>query len=434
MMACQVSWVYGDGRRCLFEIPFNLLLQVYNAARQNMILRAARTSLSLTVLLRTAGATARALVNFSEVGGYKSRPYGCFIAISVSAVFVTPAFADSLQDHNGRLQQFEQVMFGKSNAAKSTDERLNIIESSLFGKAKNGSFGERLDGVGKVLGAAGAPPSSLPSSQSIGSSPSPVMGSSIGSASSSSYAGRSIGLPSDPLSAPPNSAVPMRPDLSREAAGQHINELLRQGLKEYSDNRFSDAQKTFGKVLELDGRNSNAMYNLAAIDEKRGDLYGALRKYELALSFNPDDAELQNTVNSVRKELASSRVSRNHDRANSMSAPIEQARSPSELSRMQAEQQYQSALQQAKASRHGQSPVLQGSASSAVYRPPVASVPVTSQSAPPVLGVEPRSRGMSNAARNAASVGLMVGLGVMSSRVGGLGALHCPICRVLRSR
>lgn len=414
MRACQVSWVYGDGRRCLFEIPFNLLLQVYNAAWQNMILRAARTSLGLTVRLC---------------------PVGAALAAAVFAISLPAALADSLEDQNGRLQQFEQVMFGKSNAAKSTDERLNFIESSLFGKTKPGSFNERLDGVGKVLGAAGAPPSSLPSGPSVGLSPGPAMNMPTGSAASSSNTRRSIGSPSDPLSAPLTSGVPSaRPDLSREAAGQHINELLRQGLKEYSDNRFSDAQRTFSKVLELDGRNSNAMYNLAAIDEKKGDLYGALRKYELALSFNPDDVELQNTVNSVRKELTSSRFSRNGDRANSMNTPIEQARSPSELSRMQAEQQYQSALQQAKASRHGRSPVLQGSASSAVYRPPVASVPVTSQSAPPVLGVEPRSRGMSNAARNAASVGLMVGLGVMSSRVGGLGALHCPICRVLRSR
>jgi hypothetical protein len=318
------------------------------------------------------------------------------VLVLVSVVGPLPAaIAGSGQGESGRLQQFEQVMFGKSNESSSADERLNVIETSLFGKARPGTFSDRLDGVGKVLGAAAAPPSNPPAVNEPGSA---------------------------------------RADLSAQKAGQQINELLKQGLKDYSDGHYAEAAKTFNKVLEIDSRNSNAMYNLAAIDEKRGDLASALRKYELALSFSPNDAELKNTVNSVRRELSSSRAYRDRNLANEAGPPPDPARTPDQQSRILAEQQYQAAWQQAKANRRGHSPVLQGSASSSAYRPPVANVPINSQAPPPVLGVEPRSRAMGNAARNAAAVGLMVGLGVMSSRVGGLGGLRCPICRVLRSR
>lgn len=202
--------------------------------------------------------------------------------------------------------------------------------------------------------------------------------------------------------------------VSKSATGDtEVVDLLRAGIKRFQEGDYQSAEKLFGRALMLDPRNCNAIFNLGAIDEKYGNLPGALRKYELALSLSPDDRELQKAVDSVKEMLA--------------------ARSAQEA-REQAEKEYQTASQQSK-SDHQKSAALHGSAVSKGERP-VVTVPVRSYApyaASVKLNNEQQPSKARAVARTAAAVGLMVGVGVMVGRGGGLGALHCPLCRLLGS-
>jgi hypothetical protein len=311
-----------------------------------------------------------------------------------------PAFAGAESADKGRLNTYEQAVLGKAGGSGSVASRVSALEVELFGKAKTGDVGKRLDAIGAVLGPSGAPPSKPPSEQPSNLQEGPVT--SAGSLNSSG-----------------GGPVHEGHVTVSDSAGE-VDSYLKQGIKQYSEGNYADARASFNRVLKSDPRNCHAMYNLAAIDERFGDLGAALNKYQLALSFNPSDPELQRAVASVRQELAGRAA---------------------QDSRRRAELEYQTAAEQERG-RHG-GRVLQGSATTSTCQPPVFN---NSFQPPPVLDVTTpspntvsaappseefhRPRGPSPA-KTAAAVGLMVGVGLMSSKVPALGALHCPICRIL---
>lgn len=344
-------------------------------------------------------------------------PLAIAVLSTVTLILPPAVLAAPEVNEEGRLQQYEKAVTGKVGNKGSINDRLAAIEKVVFGKAKKGSASDRLNAIGKEIGSAGAPPSEAPSCLSGPQAPaadlshSPTLNSATGGENRD--CGMSAATPSSPDSLRVSRHVG-RVAVTQEDRVETEN-LLRQGMQAYSQGRYPDASGFFNQVLERDPRNCHAMYNLAAIDESRGDLDAALQKYELALSFNRSDVELQKAVDSVRQELNE----RNAQRA-----------------REEATRQYQLAEQQAHHGHVNSNGRLSGGVAQNQFQPPVVDVSTPNfhtANAP----MHPPPAGPSRAAsvaRTAASIGLMVGIGMAAGRGVGLGALHCPICRVLNSR
>ena len=310
----------------------------------------------------------------------------CALVYCLSCVMTLqfPLLAQSAESESGRLRQYEKVVLGKAGKAPSLQARLGALEQSLFGTTQKGTIDERLDRIGKAVGTPGAPPSPVP--------------------------------PATETAPPLTTANAQRQEghvIFSASSARSADSLLRQGIKQYGAAHYTEAADSFGRVLQLDPGNCHAIYNLGAIDERYGNLEGALRKYEQALSLNPDDAEIEQAVSSVTQQLADRRAAETRSRA---------------------EQEYLSAVQQAHTDKSSGKAVLQGSVAANEKRHPVVSVPVPSYGPYTAVTPQPRESGPSKAAvaaRTAVAVGLMVGIGIAAGRGGGLGPLHCPICRLI---
>lgn len=270
------------------------------------------------------------------------------LAVSCLMAFPPPAPAEPDSSEAGRLTHYEQTVFGKTSSAETAEDRVAALETNLLGKRQSGDITGRLDAVGKLLGVQGAPPSEVPKEVER----------------KQGYVDMAVANQGD------------------------LNDLLRKGLQQYAAGNLVDAERTFQEVLARDSQNTHALFNLGAIDERRGNLESSLQRYQAALSLSPNDRELQATVDSVRNEVC---------RRQELGA------------RAEADRAYQATIEQARNRQEAR----------VGTRPP-----------PTVEVRNPGRSRAATAARTAAMLGIVVGIGALSGR-GGLGGLHCPMCRIL---
>lgn len=74
-------------------------------------------------------------------------------------------------------------------------------------------------------------------------------------------------------------------------------EIFGSAVRAYQANNLSEAERLFKKVLKLDPRNAEAVFNLGTLAEKRGDLTLALEHYRVALKLKPTDRDFRAAVN-----------------------------------------------------------------------------------------------------------------------------------------
>jgi tetratricopeptide (TPR) repeat protein len=72
-----------------------------------------------------------------------------------------------------------------------------------------------------------------------------------------------------------------------ESDAEKAQSALDRGLAAHVDGNFDDAQAAYLEVLDHDPRNKFAYYNLALIDQTRGERASAENRYRLALNYDP---------------------------------------------------------------------------------------------------------------------------------------------------
>ena len=80
-------------------------------------------------------------------------------------------------------------------------------------------------------------------------------------------------------------------------------EALNRGLEAHVAGDLDGAAAEYQDVLEIDPRNSFAIYNLGLIDQTRGNFQSAETRYRLALSITPDFTAALFNLAIIRTEL-----------------------------------------------------------------------------------------------------------------------------------
>src|SRR5262249_25654039 len=143
-----------------------------------------------------------------------------------------------------------------------------------------------------------------------------------------------------------------------------------------------------------DADNANALYNLGALMERRGNLDGALRYYRLSLSASPQDRQLQGIVDEISQDLSQRQAAE---------------------ARAAAERDFALA---AEGARHQKVPRLNNVAQYAVTMPSAQTERAS------VARTESRKSGGRSFARVFAGMALTVGVSAAPG-------LHCPLCRMM---
>jgi Flp pilus assembly protein TadD len=86
-------------------------------------------------------------------------------------------------------------------------------------------------------------------------------------------------------------------------------DLLREGMRQFSNGQYDDAEDTFRRVLTVDPRNADAFYNLGSLAERRHDYVIALTNYRAALNFNAKDKDYIAAVTAMEHQLSASSAS-----------------------------------------------------------------------------------------------------------------------------
>lgn len=210
------------------------------------------------------------------------------LLLALSSNGFSPAAAQLSRDPEARVAAFEGALFGNVSSGEPLDKRLAVIEGNLFAEQKAGSVSERLDAIARVLD---------PGSATTLASP-------LGPASGL--------LSGQPLVAPERERRQGRVDVSVQSSPE-LDNLFQKGTQSYQEGRLGEAEQFFQQVLKEDHDNVNALYNLGALAEERGDLHGAHDYYRLAVNVNPEDRQLRAAVDEVGQEL--SRRQASEDRA-----------------------------------------------------------------------------------------------------------------------
>jgi len=94
----------------------------------------------------------------------------------------------------------------------------------------------------------------------------------------------------------PGEAAPERHDMSADAKG-----LYNEGVQAGAAGKLDEAERAFKRVLEIDGRAYQALYNLGVLSERRGDDAAARSYYGQAIAVQPD--YLPAITSSARQEM-----------------------------------------------------------------------------------------------------------------------------------
>ena len=69
----------------------------------------------------------------------------------------------------------------------------------------------------------------------------------------------------------------------------------------YNMNEISEAKDIFIKIARINPNNSNARYSLGLIYEKENDYENALTEFEVVLLLNPENKDLENKIEKLKK-------------------------------------------------------------------------------------------------------------------------------------
>lgn len=83
----------------------------------------------------------------------------------------------------------------------------------------------------------------------------------------------------------------------------NVNELLRSAIEEHNRGNLDAAKKAYVEVLNLAPDNFDALNLLGVIDYQRSDFQSAIERYQLAISINPESAEILTNYAAALKEL-----------------------------------------------------------------------------------------------------------------------------------
>lgn len=300
-----------------------------------------------------------------------------------------------------RVNKMEECLYGAAHKEKPLDLRISELEAQTLGGGQHGPLAKRLENIEKLVN------------------------------------GQTHGTAVIP---PPSVAPPIAPPIEakRQEKKQEttptadINDMLKKGTAAHSAGQSEEAEKIFKDVLVKSPFNSNAMFNLGAIAESKGDLTTALGNYRTALIGAPDDPQIQQAIAQVEAQIA-------QQQSSPFKTPVLSTADggtllkgnatefdPLAAQRSSTQNQLNGNAVQASGSGQAQTPAPRGSAWRTVGAAGGALVGSFARGA---LQGAIRGGG-SGAFSGAISAGSRGAVGSLL-RAGGLGALHCPICRIL---
>jgi hypothetical protein len=316
-----------------------------------------------------------------------------------------------------KISHCELALTGHSQPDQPAESRVKDLEKGIFGKTSHGPLDKRLV---KIQGALGVRETGTAAGEApIESKPAPA---SVPSASASQPASEPPGLAAAAPPVAPSSvsegaaAAAQKPSPTGISTGQTMPEmttkqLLQIGTQKFAQGDTARAETIFQQVLERDPHNVDALFNLGALAERRGDLVGALGHYRRALELNPSDAELKEAVKSVEAQLAQKASQPGHQPL--IGSAILNKEKPGQQFAVQTGQ-FGTPLLPVSGS-----PVFMGNTQINTGSAQVAPVTI------PQLGVTPHNHHMRRAV-----VGIGVGVGFMALPAP-LQVFHCPICRFI---
>ncbi len=107
----------------------------------------------------------------------------------------------------------------------------------------------------------------------------------------------------------PPSAPSIASTMNKPGFNSQARQLLREGLRQYANSQYSDAEDSFRRVLTVDPRNADAFYNLGSLAEHNHDYVIALTNYRAALNFNSKDKDYIAAVTAMEHQLSASKPS-----------------------------------------------------------------------------------------------------------------------------
>lgn len=294
----------------------------------------------------------------------------------------------------------EKVLFGNESANLPVAKRMDALDLGIFGKRQKGSLASRLKKVEAVLQLEEGTARSQPSLQRLkAQAPATAPERFDGKAHAS------LG---------PLAATGALPPLAPRSV-LNTKQLLQLGSLKFKAGQTAQAEAAFRQALVQDPNNADALFNLAALCEWRGDYVAAFNLDKMALAIKPQDGELKQALASVQEQLA---------RARPQPAPplfgqadVNQTASPPQLFKRQpvfAAAPLQGSVSSNTSVQIGTPPILQ------VTNPP-----------PATLAVAPPPSGSANV-RHAMLPVIHAGFSALPLP-GPLHGLSCPLCKLLGS-
>ncbi len=313
-------------------------------------------------------------------------------------------FAQSSASPDSRLARFEQVLFGNARSSGTIEDRLAAIELQVLGEYKTGSATARLDEIGKVVNLTSTSPLMPPLAP-----------------------GTDLAQ-SEPAAAPAPERKQGRVDTTAFTTPDN-SDLVKQGMQRYQEGKFTEAEQIFQRVLADDPQNPDALYNLGALAEQRGDLDSALSSYRLALRVNPQDPQLRGTVEEISLELGRRQAAQDRARAAEAEARQLEARAQAAEARAQAAEDRARADRQFAVQAQRDREFADARRPQKVRRPrvPVLGVPMI-RFASGGGNVAPRALG-GGGGGSTSLIRRAAGFGLNGARIGlTMAAIHCPKC------
>lgn len=211
----------------------------------------------------------------------KSLALSLLLAPGLMVLPFVPAFAASADSSSAaadlaasykRLDDFEEVIYGEPRKYLTVDARLKELEVKLFGKGQTGTPDARLTAIARAIsyGAAQAPGSVNELTPTLDT------------VSSASKTKKDNSLP----------------DYEVDSSG-----ALEDAMQLYSDGKIAEAEAAFHGIIARDPKSADAYYNLAVIEESRGDTAGALSNYRQAYKLKPTEADYASAVQAIEAKL-----------------------------------------------------------------------------------------------------------------------------------
>ncbi|MBK7838533.1 MAG: tetratricopeptide repeat protein [Candidatus Obscuribacter sp.] len=193
-------------------------------------------------------------------------------AVAATADSSGSSAANDMAASYKRLDDFEEVIYGEPRKYLTMDARLKELEVKLFGKGQSGTPDTRLTAIARAIsyGAAQAPGSVNDLTPTLDT------------VSSATKTKRDNSLP----------------DYEVDSSG-----ALEDAMQLYSDGKIAEAEAAFHGIIVRDPKSADAYYNLAVIQESRGDIAGALSNYRQAYKLKPTEADYAGAVQAIEAKL-----------------------------------------------------------------------------------------------------------------------------------